>query len=142
VIIYRKSELVWELLTAWAETSERNFKLACQCPVPFLPSLAHILEDEVRRKLMGLDQIAMEELLSPNKNYFGLTTRVLGGEWNHRGSRLRANNVNPVKILHSPALRDLIHADLLSVAFQWRKSGRDQAGQILKHYVQSLYDSV
>jgi len=137
--LYRRNEPVWAWLAAWAQASEENFRLAGQTPLPPVPSLSHVAAEDVRRRLLFNDQISLVEMLSPEVNRFSLAVWTLDYSWNHRGSRLPANNRAPVRILHAPALKALTHADILAVAFAWRRGGRETEAAALYDYIAGKY---
>ena len=138
-LLYRRNDRVWGFLEEWAALSARNFRLAGQTPLPALPVLAHVGDDDTRRKLLFMDQISLVEMLSPEVNRFGLAVRTLDYSWNHRGSRLADKNRVPVKILHAPALKGLTHADILDVAFRWKRAGRSAEAKKLYNYIDDKY---
>lgn len=139
LVLYRRNEKTFNWLREWAAATERNLRLAGSMPLPPIAALVHIADERVRRHLLCNDQISLVEMLSPEVNKFDLKVRSLDYPWNHRGSRLAANNLSPVKILHSPALKPLTHADILSVAFHHRRNGRAQLAGRLSAYVASKY---
>jgi hypothetical protein len=139
LVLYRRNERVWAWLEAWAKASEENFRLAGERPLPPVPRLSHVTAEDVRRRLLFNDQISLVEMLSPEVNRFDLAIKTLDYSWNHRGSRLPANNRAPVRILHAPALKGLTHADILSVAFAWRRDGRESQAAALYDYIASKY---
>src|SRR5262249_3793402 len=61
-MLYRRNDLVWSLLEAWAAASERNFRLAGQTPLPTVAALEHVAAEDVRRRLLFMDQISFVEL--------------------------------------------------------------------------------
>jgi len=139
LVLYRRNERVWTWLEAWARASAANFRLAGETPLPPVPSLSHVAAEDVRRRLLFNDQISLVEMLSPEVNRFDLAVKTLDYSWNHRGSRLPANNRAPVRILHAPALKGLTHADILSVAFAWRRGGREAQAALLYDYIAGKY---
>jgi hypothetical protein len=138
-VLYRRNEKTLRWLQEWAVESEHNFWLSEVVPLPSVPALAHVSDERVRRKLLGMDQISLVQMLSPAINKFNLELRILPHPWNHRGSRLPESNPTPIKILHSPALRQLTHADILAVEFQWRKKGHAEQANKLLAYIASKY---
>jgi hypothetical protein len=138
-VLYRRNEKVWEWLAAWAERSEQNFRLAGQPALPDIPSLRHISDEQIRRKLLYMDQTSLVEILSPETNAFNLDVEILDYSWNHRGSQDPVNNQEPVKILHSYALRFLTHADILALSFTCKKTGRLAELNRLHAYMATKY---
>jgi hypothetical protein len=138
LILYRRADPVWKWLDTWSRLTERNFRLADQSPLPALPLLRHVAED-VRRRLMYMDQISLVEILGPERNSFDLSVLNLDYSWNHRGSRKLENNRSAVRILHAPALKGLTHADILAVAFAWKRAGRGGDADALQTYVNNQY---
>ena len=124
LILYRRTEQVWKWLDTWARLTERNFRLADQSPLPALPLLRHVGAEDMRRRLLYMDQISLVEILGPERNSFDLSVLNLDYSWNHRGSQKPENNRNAVRILHTPVLKTLTHADLLAVASTWKRAGR------------------
>lgn len=100
VILYRRNDLVLHWLEDWSVLSERNFRLASQNPVPYLPGLEHLTDEAVRRKLLCTDQIALVEILSPEINVCGLKVKILDYCWNHRGSAQADKNRESPRIVH------------------------------------------
>jgi hypothetical protein len=139
VILFKKTPSVLSLLKDWSFTSRCNFQLAAESVDCDVPILRHVSDRDVRRKLLYFDQVALVNLFSPDHNPLGLLADILEPSWNHRGSRLLENNSAPINILHSPALRDLRYADLLSVAFDWKSVGRTGEASLLKSYVELVY---
>lgn len=139
LLLYRRNDRVWALLEEWIRLSERNFRLAGEKPLPGMPVVEHIADEEVRRKLLFMDQISLVEILSPDVNRFGLAVKTLDYSWNNRGSRQPEKNRVPVKILHAPALKGLTHADILEVAFRWKRAGRAAQAKTLYNYIDSKY---
>jgi hypothetical protein len=138
-VLFRKIELVWAWLQAWEELSERNFRRAGETPVPYVSILKHIPDDEVRRRLLNMDQISLAELLSPDVNLFGLRVISLDYCWNHSGSRQAHNNRKLVKILHTHALKWMTHADLLARAFTLQQTGQAGLAQQIHEYLRTKY---
>jgi hypothetical protein len=139
VILFRESAQTKRWLEGWLSVSQRNFRIA---NAPFLrevEALKHVPEEGVRRRLLRMDQISLVETLTPEVNLYGLQVHTLDPSWNHRGSQLRENNRIPVKILHFPELRKLVHADIQAVAFAWKSAGRAQGADALNRYIASRY---
>ena len=63
LVLYRREEKVWRWLQAWIALTERNFRLADQSPLPKVPLLVHVNSEDVRRRLLYMDQISLFELL-------------------------------------------------------------------------------
>ncbi len=133
--LFRRGDAVWSWLRAWAESSERNFRLAGLDPLPTLPALAHVADPDVRRKLLCMDQISLVEILGPESNKFGLRLRTLDYSWNYRGSRLPENNRDRPRILHLPAFKARTRADILSVAHGRLHEGNAEGAERLYDYV-------
>lgn len=101
LVLYRRNALVWKCLEEWFALSERNFRLAASTdPLPSLPGMEHVKEEKVLRHLLGSDQVALVEILSPEVNKFGLKVKTLDYSWNHRGSMQKDKNVEAPRILH------------------------------------------
>lgn len=118
LVLYRRNQLTWEWLAEWASLSERNFRWAGKKPLPRFSLLRHIADEETRRTLLGMDQISLVEILSPEVNKFGLKLKVLDASWNYRGSRLAERNLESPKILHLPRQKAMNHALDLEAAMQ------------------------
>ena len=140
--LYRKQENTIEWLNSWADISQRNFIAATQPLIPRVPILDHVSDELVRRKLLGMDQISLIELLSPEINHTSLRITILDYSWNHRGSRLPENNRVPAKILHLPILKKTIVPDMLSVAQRWNKEKRLEDAAFLHDYITMRYPNV
>jgi hypothetical protein len=139
LILYRRTEQVWQWLDAWPKLTERNFRLADQSSAPAIPLLRNVADGSARRRLMYMDQISLVEILNPGGNAFGLSVLNLEYPWNHRGSRKPENNRSVVKILHAPALKGLTHADILEVAFACKRAGHGEDAAALRTYIDGLY---
>lgn len=100
-VLYRRNETTFSWLGAWARIAERNFRLAMRSPVPVIPSLTHIADDDTRRALLNMDQVALAETLSPEANSFGLRVSVVDYSWLHRSTRISSGSSGPARIRHS-----------------------------------------
>jgi hypothetical protein len=138
-ILYRRNDPVLAWLRDWIALTEVNFRMARQSPLPEVATLRHIPAEDVRRRLLCMDQISLVELLSPEQQRDGLRVAVLDHSWNHRGSRLAENNRVPVRVLHAPALRELSIPDLMALAFAWRQAGRRAEASIIDDYIAAHY---
>jgi hypothetical protein len=118
LILYRRNERVWAWLRRWAELSSRNFSLASSRRLPPIAILNHVSDEQVKRKLLCMDQVSLVELLSPEHNQCRLNIQVLDYSWNHRGSRLDENNGSPPRILHNPRASPHVHEEKLRSAFE------------------------
>ena len=108
---------VLRCLDAWATRVRRNFGFALQTPLPFVEELAHVSDEDQRRALLRMDQVALMEILSPERNVFDLSCTQLGSAWNYRRSELAYCQPDQVKIAHSDAFKKTTHADILALAF-------------------------
>lgn len=113
-VLYRWNDKTRNWLREWATLSERNFRLARKKNLPRTPLLDHITDNDVRRKLLCMDQISLAEILSPERNTLDLEFRSLDYSWNYRGSRFPERNRVPPRILHLPRHSSEEH----SIAFQ------------------------
>jgi hypothetical protein len=138
-VLFRKTDIVWAWLQAWEELSERNFRWAGETPLPYVSILRHIADEEVRRRLLNMDQISLAELLSPEVNLFSLAVKNLDYCWNHSGSRQARNNRKLVRILHTHALKWMTHADLLARAFAMKQSSEARLAQQIDDYLRTKY---
>jgi hypothetical protein len=102
VILYRRTPQTWEWLRRWIELSERNFRFALDDPPPLVPIVSHVRDPDMRRRLLGNDQISLVELLSPVVNHVALRVAVLDYAWNHRLSAMPDRQQIAAKILHYP----------------------------------------
>jgi hypothetical protein len=118
LVLYRRNQLTWDWLAEWASLSERNFRWASKRPLPRFSMLRHITDEETRRTLLGMDQISLVEILSPEVNKFGLKLKTLDSSWNYRGSRLAEKNQEAPRILHLPRQKSVTHASELEAAIQ------------------------
>ena len=116
-ILYRMTPGVLRCLDAWATRVRRNFGFALQTPLPFVEELSHVSDEDERRGLLRMDQVALMEVLSPERNEFDLSCTQLGSAWNYRGSALAYCQPDQVKIAHSDAFKKTTHADILALAF-------------------------
>jgi hypothetical protein len=111
-VLFRETQLVRAWLETWEELSERNFRYAGETPLPHVPMLQRIADEEVRRRLLNMDQISPAEVLSPEVS--PLAVANLDYCWNHSGSRQARNNGKLVKILHTHVLKWMTPADMLA----------------------------
>ncbi|HWZ63627.1 MAG TPA: hypothetical protein VNX02_11435 [Steroidobacteraceae bacterium] len=139
MILFRKGGKTRRWLEAWLSLSYRNFQIASRAKLTDVPFLRHIPSEEVRRRLLFMDQVSQVEILTPEVNPFRLACHTLDASWNHRGSSRPENNRVPPKIVHFPELRKLLHADILSVAYAWKVGGRPSDAQVLYQYIDSRY---
>ncbi len=138
-VLYRRNSKTLAWLDAWATLSDQNFRAAARTPLPDVPALRHVGAEDVRRKLLNMDQVSLVELLSPDVNRFDLAVTTLDHSWNHRGSRMPANNRVKVRIVHAPALREMTIPDLIALEFSWRRAGRATEADVLAAYVADWY---
>ena len=124
LILYRLNEKTESWLSEWASLSERNLQKACQTALPPLPPSSPIKDEAVRRKLLGMAQISLLELLSPETNRFNLGVRPLDYSWNHCGSVLPENNRQPARIKYWLDLKKSTRPNLLLLAYRWKKENR------------------
>ena len=106
-ILYRMTPGVLRCLDAWATRVRRNFGFALQTPLPFVEELAHVSDEDQRRALLRMDQVALMEILSPERNVFDLSCTQLGSAWNYRRSELAYCQPDQVKIAHSDAFKKI-----------------------------------
>jgi tetratricopeptide (TPR) repeat protein len=136
-VLYRRTEAVVEWLRQWEARVRRNFSLALQTPVPVVPELAHVTNEDVRRTLLRMDQIALMEILSPDRNTTGLRLVVLDDTWNYR----RPDFPKSAKIVHSEEYKTT-KPGLLEVAARWRKKMSADGASRLYEYVASLQPAI
>ncbi|MBL8642435.1 MAG: hypothetical protein JNK21_00770 [Rhodospirillaceae bacterium] len=135
LILYQRSDAVMDTLNTWEQRVRRNFSMALVHPLPKVPELEHIPAEDVRRKLLRIDQIALMEIVSPDFNRTNLTVQQLGKYWNYRGARPRDGKHGKINILHSDDLKSLTKHDILRVAYDWREEGRGAGAELLYDYV-------
>jgi hypothetical protein len=116
LVLYRRNHRTWAWLEEWVSSSEKNFRLAGQTPVPRVSELDHIEDGNLRRNLLTMDQISLCQILSPKNNRFDLKLKILSYSWNHRGSLLPDRNREAIRILHSPRRPEEVHAAELKAA--------------------------
>lgn len=100
LVLYRRNDLTWTWLKEWISLAEKYFRMAGQHPLPELPELAHVSNEDIRRNLLSMDQISLCQILSPDVNRYNLRLKNLSYSWNHRGSALPARNREAVRIIH------------------------------------------
>lgn len=122
LILYESSEPAFRCFTEWAAITARNFCAASTVPVTDVLGLGPQRSEAVIRELLLIDQIALAEILTPEVNRFGLRLEVLDYSWNHRGSRLPANNRKPLRILHRPRHKLKTHTLELEEALRVTKA--------------------
>lgn len=135
LILYRLNGKTESWLSEWATLSERNIQKAGQAVLPPLPSSSPIKDETVRRKLLGMGQISLLELLSPDANRFHLDVRPLDYSWNHYGSTLPENNRQPARIKYWLDIKKATRPDLLLLAYEWKKENRIQDAAALYDYI-------
>jgi uncharacterized protein (TIGR02466 family) len=134
VILYRRSDPVLQLFQRWAQRLRHNLALAAQTPLPCVPELSHIRDEDVRRALLRIEKIALMEILDPAKAPADVRAHVLDASWNFRAQRPRPG----INILHAHERVGSIAAEILEVAHSWMKAGDvGRAGQ-LYDYVGTL----
>jgi tetratricopeptide (TPR) repeat protein len=134
-ILYRRNAPVSQWLKLWEERVRRNFNMALKSPVPIVPELADVTDEDIRRLLLRMDQIALMEILSPEVNLLGLQLMTLDDSWNYRGTKSSENKNGSVKIVHSEEYKASTKADILDVALAWLKAGSDDRAQRLYDYI-------
>lgn len=137
VILFRKSEKVMRLLSAWYDLTARHFALGNQDPVPVIECLKHISDPEQRRKLLFMDQTSFVQLLSPETNKFDLELEILAEEWNFRGAFGGRRFDKPIMISHHPELRPLLGRDAVQRAKIYKQQGRTT---LAREILQNLFD--
>mgnify|MGYP003352656609 CR=1 FL=1 len=115
-ILYRREEPILRLLEAWETRVRRNFGFALESPLPFVAELAHVRDEEVRRQLLRIDQVALMEILSPDRNELGLRLKQLENAWNYRGSVVAPCPPDRIRISHLDEFKATTHADILTLA--------------------------
>jgi len=136
ILYNRDAPRVLEWLNAWDQRVRRNFGLAMQPSRAHVPELAHVQDERVQRQLLQIDQIALMEILSPDRNAFGLRVRELSNAWNYRGDpNHAANPASGLKILHSTNFKNVTSHDILNIAHGWHESGQTDAAARLYDYV-------
>jgi hypothetical protein len=137
MVLYKRTSKVLAWLEAWANISKAHFALAGLDPLPQLDCLKHVDQESTRRRLLNMDQVSLVQILSPDINKLCLTIETLDYSWNHRGSKSHSLNTCHVKISHSPALRSIIHTDLVSAALSWESANRPGAAS-LRRYIERI----
>lgn len=122
-ILYKNTEQVHRLFTAWAELTAEYFGYANRDAVPEVTCLSHIQDPEMRRKLLFMDQISMVQLLSPEVNQFDLGLKILHESWNFRGARNGRTVDQNIRVDHQPSLRNRIGNDMLNTLQGYVRSG-------------------
>jgi len=139
LILYRRDARILAWMKEWIACSDRNFTCSDQNPLPPVAVLDHVADEEVRRKLLRMDQISLVEMLSPEVNRFHLKVEKLDYSWNFTGSRLPENNRFPPRILHTSTLRKSTRRDILDVAHRWAIAGREAAAATLYDYAAAKF---
>jgi hypothetical protein len=122
VILYRWNNRTSAWLKHWAAISERNFRLAERTPLGFVATLNHIGDDNVRRRLLCMDQVSLVEILNPETNRFRLEVKKLDDCWNYRRPVVQAEARDTVKILHAPRNRVQNHTTNLEEGIRFTVS--------------------
>ena len=135
VILFQRNAGTTTWLREWEELSRRYFRAAGETPLPDLKVVAHVADEGIRRELLNNDQIGLSEILNPESNRYGLAVANLGYEWNHRGFVVAGRSRVMPKILHSPALKKTTVPDILEVAFQFARCGRQDDAEALYGYI-------
>lgn len=138
--LFRRNAKTAELFRAWRDLSDTHFRLADRDDIADIdadcPYLAHVNAPEDRRTLLRRDQLALAQLLSPERNRFDLDYAQLSEGWNFRGMGERRRLLEPVIVDHRNAYKLTTTKDLLAAAFQ-RFGARDRAaaGLIYNHVI-------
>jgi hypothetical protein len=132
VILYTKSPRVVHLFDEWRTLTKKHFDLANRDDVPMVDCLPHILDPELRRELLFMDQLSMVQLLSPEVNKCGVHFEVLSEAWNYRGTGSGRVFNQAVKINHHPSLRNHLAEDIIDRATRYKRLGHvDLARKLL-----------
>jgi hypothetical protein len=99
VIAFRQDDSTRRLFAEWENLYEIHRKLAASSP-PGATDYVSVRDEEARRYLLETDQLALAQLLSPDRNVFQVPVRALDASWNWRD--VRAQPPAGVKIHHSP----------------------------------------
>lgn len=135
LVLYRLNEKTRSWMSEWALLSERNFQMTHHAALPPLPLLSPIKDEAVRRKLLGMGQTSLLELLSLDANRFKLDVRLLDYCWNHCGSVLPENNRQPARIKYWLDIKKAVRPELLLLAHRWKKEGRVGDATVLYRHV-------
>jgi hypothetical protein len=122
-ILYRKNPKTDQLFKAWSELTAEHFQAASQEKLPDLEYMSHITDEEMRRRLLFVDQVAMVQLLSPDTNVFDLDLKILHESWNYRGSKTNRPLGQNLRVSHHPNLRMALASDIANVAMRYQHNG-------------------
>jgi hypothetical protein len=134
VILYERSARFSAVLQQWEARTRRNLALARETPLPAVPELAHIPDENVRRQLLEIDKMALRSVLPPDAPQTLARVLTLDESWNYR----KAPGDRTVNILH---LHDRIGTptmELQHLAYTWTTAGRNRAAQQLTRYLDAL----
>jgi hypothetical protein len=137
VILFRQSDKVVQLLNGWHDLTVDYFGMGNQDPVPVPECLVHVLDPEQRRKLLFMDQTSLVQILSPERNKYGLAIEILGEEWNFRGTSDGRRFEKPVMINHHPNLRPQLANDAVQRAKLYAEKGN---ANFAREILQNLHE--
>ena len=138
VIAYRRTTKVMQLFERWESLTRHHHNLAELNEPRGIKCLERIEYAKTRRRLLGMDQLSLLQLLSPETNVFDLDVHVLHESWNSRKRGRSWEAFEPVKIDHSPAHHDTVCPDLLLEANCLEQAGQSAAAQVLYDAVQEI----
>jgi tetratricopeptide (TPR) repeat protein len=131
LILYRNSERVRHCWREWEDRFRRNLALCSDNPGRPVPGIEHVENQEIRRKLLRTDQIALMEILSPERNALGLRLASLNDAWNFRGSPAIAGT----KIHHSAEYKHNTRGEILALAYAAERGCEADRAKRLYDYV-------
>ena len=135
MVAYKGCARVWQLFDAWEKLTRHHHEIGDLREIPDIEYLRHVRDEKVRRRLLGMDQVSLVQLLSPEANAFDLAVKVLNESWNNRGWYTPAGRPKSVKIDHSPRNDETILSELLIEAHRLDEIGRTGNAAV-------LYDAV
>lgn len=105
VMLYRKSDVILKLFAEWQRLFLVQLEAHAQDPLPPIQYLDGIRDEVTRRKMLANDQFALGQLLSPERNVFGIKVKVLDQAWNFSGTFVGRSLGRPVHVDHGPHLK-------------------------------------
>ena len=133
VILYRNTPAALDCLETWRARFARNLTLAQETALPAVAELAHVADEETRRRLLRIDKIALMEIIRPGASG-PWRVETLKPSWNYRGQ----TPLPGTNIIHAHARTGSAAADILDIALAWTKAGHSVRAQALYDYVGAI----
>ncbi len=105
VILYRKTPNVLQMFEHWKQLFLAQLEAHAQDPMPTIDYMSSIQDQTTRRKMLLHDQLALAQLLSPDRNVHDLKLKVLDEAWNFCGTFAGKKLDRTIHVDHGPHLK-------------------------------------